>query len=529
MPFPDSGHAMRIAGDIENGVEPPASEDRTHTRTATSPGAIGTILEGILGDLGFETASLYVGGGGGWKLLHRAGPARAWHSVLDPSALEGTPEAAEYDDARTIPGVGPRLATLGCASVASLPLPEGGRLLLDSAANPGQPGWIERARPYLTLLALMTGPEWSRAGALRTHEEVATLQRVFTTCQDVLGRNGATVEGLLGAVREALSARELFLIVERAADMEVFSSPEESWPRRLPRDVQEEIGAASEGEIDGELLQRVAVSLGVSSRALAGSFGRDHLDLELVVAGWSEGPALSSVSMGVVARAVSTARAGLQIRRRAIDTQLDRERTRMAYALHDGLTQSVAGAVLELEALHRRVERDPAEALRSLERSKTEIRKSLAELRSMLFDLSQSAEERKPAEPLTRYIEDVVKRWRLPARVAVEGDLTDVPARVLSVAYVVIREALANAAKHSAGSNVTVSIATNEQDLMVIVGDGGQGFTRHDEEAARAANHIGLDMLRRRVVEVGGKLQVESRPGAGTRVVAQLPLRDMAS
>ncbi len=64
---------------------------------------------------------------------------------------------------------------------------------------------------------------------------------------------------------------------------------------------------------------------------------------------------------------------------------------------------------------------------------------------------------------------------------------------------------------------------------MVIVGDGGQGFTRHDEEAARAANHIGLDMLRRRVVEVGGKLQVESRPGAGTRVVAQLPLRDMAS
>jgi signal transduction histidine kinase len=113
--------------------------------------------------------------------------------------------------------------------------------------------------------------------------------------------------------------------------------------------------------------------------------------------------------------------------------------------------------------------------------------------------------------------------------VAVEGDLSIVPARVLSVAYVVIREALANAAKHAGGRGVTVTLAASDSDLTVVVGDGGHGFTREDELAAREAHHVGLDLLRRRVTEVGGQLRIESRPGRGTRVVARLPLRGVAS
>ncbi|MGH2554249.1 MAG: ATP-binding protein, partial [Actinomycetota bacterium] len=80
-----------------------------------------------------------------------------------------------------------------------------------------------------------------------------------------------------------------------------------------------------------------------------------------------------------------------------------------------------------------------------------------------------------------------------------------------------------------AGRNVTVTLSASHEDLTVIVGDGGRGFTRQDELAAREANHIGLDMLRRRVGEVGGKLRVESRPGKGTRVIAQLPIHEVAS
>jgi two-component system sensor histidine kinase DegS len=273
----------------------------------------------------------------------------------------------------------------------------------------------------------------------------------------------------------------------------------------------------------------MAVALGASSRALAGAIGRDSDDREIVLAGWAEGPALSTASMTVAARTISTARAALDARRQAVTTLVDRERIRMAYALHDGLTQTVTGAVLQLDALSKRIGEDPAGALTILDTARREIRRALAELRGMLFDLTPAAEDHEAQEPLTRYVQDVVKRWRLPARVAVEGNLTGVPARILSVAYVVIREALANAAKHAGGRGVTVTLAANDADLLVVIGDGGHGFTHEDELAAREAHHVGLDLLRRRVGEVGGQLRIESRPGRGTRVIARLPMQGVAS
>jgi signal transduction histidine kinase len=493
-------------------------------------------LSGLLHDLGFETASVFVRSAAGWELLERLGPVRAWHAVLDPSVLEGSPEAAEYPDVRTIAGAGPRLAALGCASVATLPLADGSRVLLDSAAPCSADGWIERARPYLDLLAIMSGPAWPAGGAVRGHDELATMQRVFSACQHTLRLPGATVDHLLGQVREALHADELFLLIDLGADLGVVSSDaepsalHEAWPHRLPRRAVLESPPDVDGRLDHAAMQRLALELSLSSRALAGAFGRQDGDVEILVAGWADGPALSPVSMTVVARAVSTAKAALQARAQAITTLVDRERTRIAFALHDGLTQTVAGAVLQLEALHKVIERDPEEALQALDNSKREIRRSLAELRGILFDLSQTEEDgSKSPEPLTRYVEDVVRRWRLPARVAVEGDLSDVPSRTLSVAYVVIREALANAAKHAAARNVTVRLSAGEHDLVVTVGDSGPGFTHRQEEAAREAHHVGLDLLRRRVREVGGRLRVESQPGKGTRIIARLPIRGEAS
>src|SRR5256885_348763 len=75
------------------------------------------LLVEVRDDLGFDTVSLYMRGADDWRLLERRGPERAWHGVLDPSVFEGTAEAVEYSDVRAIPGVGPRLAGLGCASV----------------------------------------------------------------------------------------------------------------------------------------------------------------------------------------------------------------------------------------------------------------------------------------------------------------------------------------------------------------------------------------------------------------------------
>jgi signal transduction histidine kinase len=498
-----------VTGSVDDGADVlVASRDRTQA------------LRAIRDDLGFDTASLFVPTPTGWDLLEREGPVRRWHAVLDPGALEGTPEVAEYPDTRSIPGVGLRLARMGCASAASLPLPEGARVILDSAEPNRLGGWIERAGPYIELIGLLHGPMWSGAGALRDQAETPVLSAAFAACRMAVTRPGAGVEDLLEECRSAIGASELFLLSDRGAEIEVHGPEQHHGPRRLSRQV---VPAGPDGSpaLDGDGLGDLAMALGMTSRVVAGGAAEGG---HVVIAGWSDRPALSSVSMSVIANAASTSAAALRSRQQAVSTVIERERTRMAYALHDGLTQTVAGAVLELEALHRRVEDDPDAALRSLERSKVEIRRALAELRSMLFDLSERAQDPGPSEPLRSYVDEVLERWHLPARVVVEGDFSRVPARVMSVAYVVVREALANAAKHAGDSPVRVRVAATDGDLAVTVGDDGQGFSPRDEQAARAAHHIGLEMLRRRVRDVGGRLRIESRSGAGTRVTAHFPI-----
>lgn len=484
-------------------------------------GALHQALAAIRSDLGFDTATVYVSGPGGWHLLERDGAIRPWHGVLDPAVLEGGDQAIEYLDVRAIPTVGDRLASLGCASVALLPLPYGGRLLLDSGTAAPSGGWIERVRPYLDLVGIMAGPSLPMDSALRGREEVAALDRVFQVCQDAVSRPGSTIDEVVTGVRDAIRADELYLIADRGVDLEVIASPVlvvSAVPR--PEAFVFEAGAA----LGDEILRLMGLSVGASSRVLAGAVGRSDPLGEILMAGWAEGPALTPVSAGIVARAVSTARSALQNRIHAVTALFDQERSRLAYAIHDDLTQTVTGAVLELEALRARIERDPKDAISVLERSKTEIRRALAELRATLFDLSRTSEEARQAAPLARYVEDVVRRWRLPARVAVEGNLTQVPPRVMSVAYTVIREALTNTAKHAAASNVTVSITAAEGELTVMVGDAGRGFTPQQERAAKGDNHFGLGMLRKRVGEVGGRIQIESQPGVGTRVLAHFPI-----
>ena len=157
--------------------------------------------------------------------------------------------------------------------------------------------------------------------------------------------------------------------------------------------------------------------------------------------------------------------------------------------------------------------------------SKAEIRKSLSELRGILFELSkEKIDEPAQDEPLTRYVNDVVRRWRLPARITVKGDLFHVPKPVLAGAYVVIREALANAAKHADARNVTVWVNASGDELTVEVADTGRGFNAAHRHADRERGHFGLEMMRRRVMEIGGALDVDSAPGRGTRVTARLPI-----
>jgi len=523
------GTSLRLAPPPDDDAEspPPGPEITPAEQPALFEGSgIAGILLGLARDTGFETATLFAPRFPAWEMVSRIGPTRPWHAVLDPSTLGPTGDGVRYADAHEVPGVGPRLAALGCASVAVVAVDGGSRIVLDSSSTHAGDDWLRRALPHLAMIGAI-GAEPHAATAERAARELAMVERCADATRRILEDSETTASDLLRELRQALEADEIFHLVERAGEVQVVSESGSGWPRRIPREIRDTLRSLPVyGPIDEATARQLGLVLGAVSPHLTAAFSREARPQEAIVAGWRHGPGLSHGAMRAVAQLAGGARAVIESRQSAVDTMMTRERTRWADELHDGLTQAVTTAVLELEAMERMIREDPRAAIEALAQSKSEIRKSLSGVRALLFDLQRdSAGDSRTEEPLTKYVNDVVKRWRLPARVTVTGDLREVPKPLLGAAYVVIREGLANAAKHAGGSTVSVWVNAVPDELTVEVADTGRGFSAAATPDDGPGTHFGLGMMNRRVAEVGGTLDVQSAPGQGTKVVARLPVR----
>ncbi|MGH2636217.1 MAG: sensor histidine kinase [Actinomycetota bacterium] len=245
---------------------------------------------------------------------------------------------------------------------------------------------------------------------------------------------------------------------------------------------------------------------------------------DLVFAHLPEGSSARSVSAlsAMLASLATETDAAGELDAATPEHPIDRERMRLAYAIHDGLTQVVTASVLELEWHARRADVAPEEAVDALNAAAGELRVALEEIRSVLAGLSPNGGG--SPEPLEELIQGVIQRWQLPANWSVDGDLKAVPAPVLDVASSVIRESVANAAKHGGSAEVAVKVRVTRNDLEVRVEDEGRGF--RPTGTLQDTSHLGLEMMRRRVNELHGSLDIESSPGMGTRVVARLPVSE---
>ncbi|MEX2101721.1 MAG: ATP-binding protein, partial [Actinomycetota bacterium] len=153
----------------------------------------------------------------------------------------------------------------------------------------------------------------------------------------------------------------------------------------------------------------------------------------------------------------------------------------------------------------------------------TDVRRTLFDLRGLLFDLTRSEQLDATADERIRgYVRGVAERWKLPVEATIDvDDLDEVDDATIEVARQVIREAIANTAKHADASTIRVALRTEPGTFVVEILDDGRGY---DPASVRdAPGHMGLSLIRERVAEAGGTFGIETAPGAGTRVVAGLP------
>ncbi len=208
------------------------------------------------------------------------------------------------------------------------------------------------------------------------------------------------------------------------------------------------------------------------------------------------------------ALANAQARADLAASRARIVQAGDDERRRLERNLHDGAQQRLVSLALMLRLAARRHPDDD-----QLERAAAELSQALEELRELARGLHPAILTEHGLEPAVQSL-----AARAPLPVELEIELSErLPAAVEAAGYYVVAEALTNVAKYAQASVVGVRVARENGRARIEVSDDGVGGARS------GGGGSGLRGLADRVEALGGRLVVDSPPGAGTTLRAEIP------
>ncbi|HEV2754180.1 MAG TPA: sensor histidine kinase [Actinomycetota bacterium] len=199
----------------------------------------------------------------------------------------------------------------------------------------------------------------------------------------------------------------------------------------------------------------------------------------------------------------------------------ERERNRIAEDIHDSSLQMLAAAAYgcgnaaELMAAGR-----ADQARQTIVNARDAIDGAIQELRTSLVDLRRSSvEEGGLMETIHNYVGHVSTLWETEVRVQ-GGVVAEPPLPVSLAAVQILQEGLVNALKHAQSSTVVIGVEENDGFVHIVIEDDGAGF---DPESSVDDEHHGMRLMKERAERVGGRIELDTRPGHGTRLEAVLP------
>lgn len=211
----------------------------------------------------------------------------------------------------------------------------------------------------------------------------------------------------------------------------------------------------------------------------------------------------------------------------------EEERRRLRRDLHDGLGPRLASQALTLDVIARLIHTNPTQAEALLHTLGEQTQEAVVEIRDLINDLRPPAlDDLGLGYAVQELAQQLAPAGGSPAiHVNIGQDLADLPAAVEVAAYRIAQEALTNVARHAQASqcSVRLSVATaptseSAKDalpaewLILEICDDGIGF-----EHPRPGG-LGLQTMRERATELGGRVAIETSPGRGTQLRAELPV-----
>jgi two-component system sensor histidine kinase UhpB len=201
----------------------------------------------------------------------------------------------------------------------------------------------------------------------------------------------------------------------------------------------------------------------------------------------------------------------------------EEERKRIARELHDETAQLLAALLIRIR-LVRKAD-DPRALDTLLEDMRREIGGALEGVRRFARGLRPPALDELGLIPaIESHVRSIRAITEIDLSLQADGDAGGLPLEAELAVYRIIQEALSNVVRHSGATRAAVRVAREPDRLVVTVEDDGQGF--NVPEVRAAGRGLGLFGMGERAAYLGGRVDVQSTPGTGTRVRAEIPLGD---
>lgn len=201
------------------------------------------------------------------------------------------------------------------------------------------------------------------------------------------------------------------------------------------------------------------------------------------------------------------------------------ERNRIARDIHDGVAQTLAGAVMKLETAGKKFNKNPDETRKLVDESVLGLRESLKEVRESIYALRPYPTERATlAEAILRKIEAVQKEYQEVIEFEIRGQEQELSPMVEKVLFDTFQESLQNAIKHSQASKIEILLSYQSEHILLKIKDDGSGFSLFQAMLkARNQPHFGILQMNDAAEKINASLQIDSKEGSGTEVVITVP------
>lgn len=214
-----------------------------------------------------------------------------------------------------------------------------------------------------------------------------------------------------------------------------------------------------------------------------------------------------------------------QLLKQVINAQ-EEERKRVARELHDELAQTLSGLLMSLDAAENVLgsELDPVH--RQLVRTRDITQQALEQTRHLILDLRPTILDDLGLVPAIRwYAETHLKGAGILISFHSEGDERRLSPEIETALFRIAQEAINNITRHAQATRANINLIWNPDELVITIRDNGRGFDRERVMNRRDGTQgMGLLGMQERATLLGGRLEISSIPGKGTRVVARVPI-----